>query len=166
MSSRSAILLGLALANAALALALGLRTSHAQTVYVFTPLVDVVPGGVPLNGTEAADLAQDARHQIDQRDIQQAFARMGSTLSLANLVQGMEGLESAGHPLSPNQRRAVTTILSQAEADHRAIQSVQKEILDLEREVQQRVDAVLQALPPQVRGQMEASTAPVRGGTP
>ena len=39
------------------------------------------------------NLAADARSQVDARDIQQAYARMGSTISLDDLLRGVESLD-------------------------------------------------------------------------
>ena len=83
-----------------------LRTGlPAGVTYVFTPMVDVVPGGAPLTAGEAAQVGQDLRTQVDARDIQQAYARMGSTMSLDDLLRGVEGLPGAGVPLDAAQQR-------------------------------------------------------------
>lgn len=111
----------------------------AGATYVFTPMVDVVPGGAPLSAGEAARVAEDLRTQVDARDIQQAYARMGSTMSLDDLLRGVEGLPDAGVPLEEAQARAVGDLLRQARADHDAMRSVQVEILDLERDLETRV---------------------------
>jgi hypothetical protein len=111
----------------------------AGVTYVFTPMVDVVPGGAPLSAGEAAAVANDLRTQVDARDIQQAYARMGSTMSLDDLLRGVEGLPDAGVPLSAGQAQAVGDLLRQARTDHDAMRSVQAEILDLERDLDARV---------------------------
>ncbi len=111
----------------------------AGVTYVFTPMVDVVPGGTPLSAGEAAAVANDLRTQVDARDIQQAYARMGSTMSLDDLLRGVESLPAAGVPLDAGQAQAVGDILRQARADHDAMRAVQAEILDLERDLDARV---------------------------
>ncbi|MFZ5480903.1 MAG: hypothetical protein ACOZNI_29350 [Myxococcota bacterium] len=121
----------LALAAANLALA-GAGWARARPVtYVFTPLVDVVPGA--LDGAEAAALQAGAKHHVDARDMRDAYARLGSTLNLADLLAGVESLED----LSQAQRARLAAILDGARADHAAVVEVQREILDLER----RLDA-------------------------
>jgi len=146
------------LAVAALALVhLGLavtRTRAAPVTYVFVPLVDVVPGGVPLSQGEATALAAETKNALDQRDIQKAFARMGSTVSLGDLLGGVDALEGAGLPLTAPQVEAVASLLDAAKADHTAVIAVQREILDLEVRLIGEVETVLVALPPDVRGRL------------
>lgn len=120
-----------------------LRTATpAGVTYVFTPLVDVVPSGPPLSATEAAALQQDLRTQIDARDIQQAYARLGSTMRLDDLVVGIDGLAAAGAPLDAAQHARVADILARARDDHAALRAVQSEILTLEARIAGNVAAL------------------------
>jgi hypothetical protein len=128
----------------------------AGITYVFTPMVDVVPGGAPLSAGEAARVAEDLRTQVDARDIQQAYARMGSTMSLDDLLRGVEGLPDAGVPLDAGHAQAVGDLLRQARTDHDAMRSVQAEILDLERDINARVA--------RIRTMREGGAAPPAGG--
>jgi hypothetical protein len=152
----------LAIALAVLATLATMRGDARRTTYVFTPLVDVVPGGAPLTGVEAADLAADAKNKVDARDIQQAFARMGSNISLNDLLEGVEALETSDTPLSPAQKQAIGKILEQARADHDAVWAVQGEILTLESEIDRETADILAALGPEQRARVEAKLT--RGG--
>lgn len=145
----------LALLLAAASTVASLRGDARRTTYVFTPLVDVVPGGAPLTGVEAQDLATDARSKVDARDIQQAFARMGSNISLNDLLEGVEALEASDTPLTPAQRKEIGEILAKARADHQAVYQVQGEILGLEAEIDRQAAAILAALPPDQRARVE-----------
>jgi hypothetical protein len=118
--------------------------------YVFTPFLDVVPGGVPVSEDEARVLA--ARGNAEARDIQQAYARLGSTLSLDDLVRGVEALSDGRTRLSPAQAARVAAILESARADRAALLALQSEILDREADVARKV-AVL-------RGEPASSQAP------
>lgn len=104
----------------------------AGVTYVFTPLVDVVPGGSPLGAPEAEAVQQDLRTQVDARDVQRAYARLGSTMSLDDLLRGVESLPQAGVPLSPGRARRIGEILSRARQQHAEMRAVQQEILVLE----------------------------------
>jgi hypothetical protein len=95
-------------------------------------MVDVVPRGPPLSPAEASTLQQDLRTQIDARDIQQAYARLGSTMRLDDLVVGIDGLAAAGVPLDEGQHARVASILARAREDHTVMRAVQAEILTLE----------------------------------
>lgn len=130
------------------------RLQREHTVYVFTPMVDVVPGGAPLSGVEADALAAGVQRQVDARDMQVAYARLGSTLSLDDLLRGVEGLDAAGAPLTEAQKQRVAAILDAARADHDAVRRVQGEILDLEAELSRETKGALDALPPEVRAEV------------
>ena len=124
------------------------RREHV--VYVLTPMVDVVPGGAPISGDEAGALAAGLRNQVDARDMQTAYAWLGSTLSLDDLIRGVESLERSDHPLDAGQRARVRAILDAAQAQHQEIVTVQAEILRSEASIGADVAAVVAALPPDV----------------
>ena len=160
MSSPSApwlVVALLSLAQAGLAWATWGRARGSGTTYVFTPLVEVVPGGVPLDGVEAEALLADTRHRVDQREIQKAYGRLGSTLDLDTLLRGVEGLDAAGRPLTDAQRRRIGEVLEAASADHARLVEVQGRILDLEARIGLHVGRVLEALPPDVRARAAGS---------
>jgi len=125
--------------------------------YVFTPLVDVWPGGPALSADEGRDLGESLRHGIDAREISQAYASLGSTLSLADLLAGIEGLQGQLAP-SPAQRQALVGIMEDAKADHASLVQVQDQILDLELRINRRVAKLRSGLP--------ASIAPAPQGPP
>ena len=104
--------------------------------YVFTPLVDAVPGKV--SAEEGAVLQAEAKHAADARDIQRAYARLGSTFSLDDLLRGVEGLSD----LSPEQRARLQAILVAAREDHAEVLRVQQELLALEPQLQAQIARV------------------------
>lgn len=154
----------------ALALALaGLgwyRSIQVQRTYVFTPLIDVVPDAVPLSQSETAALQAAAQSRIDARDIQKAYARLGSTLSLDDLLRGVEALDKNGQPLSPAQAAAMTEILTAAQKQHAEVFAVQDELLRLESQLDRELDAALAALPPEKAAQLDPRNDPRKPGPP
>ena len=130
------------------------RARQEHVVYVLTPMVDVVPGGAPLTGEEAARLGPALRTQADARDMQSAFAWLGSTLSLDDLLRGVESLEASPHPLAPEQREAARAVLEAARADHAEIVKLQRDILADEAAIGADVAAVLALLPPEEQGRL------------
>lgn len=146
---------GLALLQGALGVAAVLRARQEHTTYVLTPLVDVVPGGAPLGAVEAAQLTKDLRHNAEARDMQLAYARLGSTLSLDDLLRGVEALDAAGVPLQGAQAAAVRETLSRAKQDHADIVKVQADILDTEAKLGAKVDTILARLPPETRARVQ-----------
>lgn len=121
--------------------------SQEHTIYVMTPMVDVVPGGNPLDREEAQALVADVRHQADARDMQSAYAWLGSTLSLDDLLRGVESLDAAGAPLTAAQAVEVKAILDRAAQDHARIRQVQVEALDAELQIQTEIAAIADLLP-------------------
>ena len=117
-----------------------LLSRDRPVTYVFTPLVDAVPGRV--SAEEGALLQAGAKHAAEARDIQRAYARLGSTFSLDDLLRGVEGLGD----LSPEQRAEVERILLAARADHAEVLSVQRELLVLEPQMQGQIGRINAAL--------------------
>jgi len=144
----------------------GWLRAHGRTTYVLTPLIDVVPGGAPLGAVEAAELLADARHQADQRDIQRAYARLGSTLSLDDLLRGVLVLEDQGQGLSAAQVRRLEPMLSGAQQEHRELLALQAGILDLERRIDGQLDEALALLPPATSARLEAPRDAAKRGEP
>lgn len=142
-----------------LGLAAWSRSEAAPETYVLTPYVEVVPGAAPLGATDAAALAAELRGPIDARDIQRGYAWMGSTLSLTDLIDGINGLDAAGLPLTGGQRAELADQLAGLRADHAAMVAVQTEILDRERALDEAIEAARQALGP-------AAAPPGPGGPP
>lgn len=136
----------------ALSTGVAARSSRSPT-YVFTPLVDVVPGGLPVTGEEADLLKAEAKNQVDARDIQKAYARMGSNVSLNDLLDGFTFIEPT---LSASQRAAIARVLSTAQEQHRAVYAVQAEILMIEADIDRQVAGILASLPPETRARVEA----------
>ena len=119
--------------------------------YVFTPLVDVVPSALPLDAEESNLLTAETKNKAEARDIQQAYARLGSTFSLDDLLRGVEGLKD----LSPTQQQKIATILENARAQRQEVLQVQQELLTVESQlatqvsqIQAQLPAGMQTLPP------------------
>lgn len=129
-----------------LGLAIWSRAESAPETFVLTPYVEVVPGAAPLGATDAAALAAELRGPIDARAIQRGYAWMGSTLSLTDLIDGINALDAAGLPLSGGQRAELAAQLAEVRADHAAMVAVQTEILDRERALDQAIEAARGAL--------------------
>jgi hypothetical protein len=90
---------------------------------------------------------------VDARDIQKAYARLGSNVSLNDLLDGFALIEPT---LSAGQRTRIAAVLTGAREKHRAVYAVQDEILRLEADLDRQVDAILTALPPETRARVEA----------
>ncbi|MEC8276358.1 MAG: hypothetical protein VX026_01500 [Myxococcota bacterium] len=103
------------------------------TTYVLTPMVDILPEGAPLDSDEQKNLLSELRHQADARDMQQAYSRLGATLSLYDILRGIGNLDKSDYPLSRSQKQRIEKLLTHAQDTHTALRVVQKNILDIER---------------------------------
>ena len=103
------------------------------TTYVLTPMVDILPEGAPLDSDEQKNLLSELRHQADARDMQEAYSRLGATLSLYDILRGIGNLDKSDYPLSRSQKQRIEKLLTHAQDTHTALRVVQKNILDIER---------------------------------
>lgn len=145
----------LALVEVGLAWATWDRARRDHVVYVMTPMVDVVPAGAPLSGDETNALTSSLRTQVDARDMQSAYAWLGSTLSLDDLVRGVALLDGSDHPLTADQRARAHDVLTRAKAQHDEIIGVQRDILREEATIGVEVAAVTAQLPPEVAARLQ-----------
>jgi len=129
------VVLALVLANASVAAYDLWYPKHKGTVYVLTPMIDIIPEGSPIDGAEKEHLLSELRHQSEARDMQKAYAYLGSTLSLHDLLRGIEAIEASTTPLSEQQRSSVIHKLKQSQENHRELQTVQRELITLERSI-------------------------------
>ena len=114
-----------------LLVAIWANNHHVSTVYVLTPFVDVIPDSVQLS-TEEATLLQQLPTQAEARSMQQAYARLGSTLSVHDIFRGIEALEHSSYPLREGQKNTLLPKLMEFQEKHRRIQDVQRELIQLE----------------------------------
>ena len=120
---------------------------HRGTVYVLTPLIDLLPEGPPLNSAEKSDLLSDLRHQEEARDIQKAYGYLGATLSLHDLLRGIESLERSQIPLQESQRQLLLQKLENAQLRHQELQLLQRSLIDLEQDIVRDVSLMTKGKP-------------------
>ena len=127
------------------------------TTYVLTPVVDVVPQGSPLSVEETGALLAGLRTPEDASEVQAAFATLGSTLTLHDLLRGVEALEGTDAALSGAQSSAIDTVLEDAASQHEALVKVQEEILVLEAKLGRDVNRMMMRLPAEDRTRIVAA---------
>jgi hypothetical protein len=136
---------------------------RGSVTYVFTPMLDVEPAGAPLSAEEAARLQKDLPNGLVRSDVSGAFSLLGSTLSLDDLLRGVETLELAGKPLDAAQSARIGAILESAKDDHAAILQVQSDVLDTEAEIRREIEEIAAMLPPEAAARISrGSKAPGR----
>lgn len=145
----------LALANLGFALDAAQNTA-SPTTYVLTPIVDVVPQGAPLQSAEVQALMASLRTPEDPDNVQDAYATLGSTLSLHDLLRGVAALSESDAPLSASQTAAISGALDAAETKHAELIEVQEEILVLEAKLGRDINRVMMRLPAEDRARIVA----------
>ncbi len=133
------------------------RTKRPLVTYVLSPVVDVVPPGSPLDVQESQALMSSLRTPEDAKDVQDAFATLGSTLSLHDLLRGVEALEGTETPLTSVQTEEIGGILAQARDQHKALREVQEEILVLEAKLGRDVNRMMMRIPAEDRTRIVAA---------
>jgi len=128
--------------NVSVALFNWMAPVHDGTVYVLTPMIDIIPGGSPIDETEKKKLLSELRNQSEARDIQKAYAYLGSTLSLHDLLRGIEMVERSEHSLSSKQKEIISHKLQQVQQHHQELQHIQRELIRLESEIVSNVQQI------------------------
>ncbi|MEC8382395.1 MAG: hypothetical protein VXZ96_18840, partial [Myxococcota bacterium] len=84
------------------------------TTYVLTPMVDILPEGAPLDSDEQKNLLSELRHQADARDMQQAYSRLGATLSWYDILRGIGNVDKSDYPLSRSPKQRIEKLVTPA----------------------------------------------------
>ncbi len=161
MNLPAKLALGLAFANFVLALWVAADGPGAGLVYVFTPIVNVTS---TMSADDARQAAREVSGHMRASDLSGAVAKLGSTLSLDDLLRGVESLADTELALSDAQEERLGGILRESAQDHRDLLDLQREILDLERDLSLEVDGLLQVLPAEMAQQVRSSLAGREGG--
>jgi hypothetical protein len=131
MKRMESVLLGF---NVLLACILCWRTvgpSHSIQ-YVLTPFYQVVPKDGVWSVEEVQALGGELPNALEARDMANGFARLGSTLSIDDVLQGIDGLEHSDHPLTVDQQLRIRKKVRDLMDDHKRMLEVQRELLRLE----------------------------------
>ena len=111
---------------------------HRGTMLVLTPMIDVVPSALALSREERLRLDEEfAQYSraVESRDVAHAFAVLGSTLSIHDLVRGIALIEDSPQPLSPQQRELTQRKLQRLLPAHRQVLSTQQQLIELEDQI-------------------------------
>ena len=100
--------------------------------FVLTPFYQVVPKGSVWTAEELADIQAQMPNALEARDMHKAYARLGSTLSVDDVLKGIDALESSTVPLTQKQRMQIQVTVEGLKADHQEMLKVQRELIRLE----------------------------------
>ena len=141
------IIVALTLGNLLLAIYNVLDPVNKGTVYVMTPMIDILPEGNPIDESEQKRLLSELRYQSEARDMQKAYAYLGSTLSLHDLLRGMEAIDESSFPLSDSQRKQLAGKLDSVQEKHQELLHIQRDLIELEGEITDQVDRLHRSIP-------------------
>ncbi len=106
--------------------------------FVLTPFYQVVPRGSVWTAEELAKIQAEMPSALEARDMHKAYARLGSTLSIDDVLKGIDGLEDSAVPLTETQHAKIQEAISNLQADHQKMRQVQRELIQLENRLVQQ----------------------------
>lgn len=132
------VVIALAVVNSVLAVWIATASEPSTTQYVLTPLYQVVPQGSVWTTEELADIKAEMPNALEARDMQKAYARLGSTLTVDDVIKGIDALSDTSISLSPDQQASIKTQIEELKDDHKAMIEVQRELIRLEHRLVQQ----------------------------
>ena len=129
------VLLGL---NVFLAMFVFWFSERPTQQFVLTPFYQVVPKGSVWTTEELSKIQAEMPSALEARDMHKAYARLGSTLSIDDVLKGIDGLEASGVPLTEAQHAEIQEAISNLQADHQKMRQVQRELIQLENRLVQQ----------------------------
>ena len=72
-----------------------------------------------------AEIQAEMPNALEARDMHKAYARLGSTLSIDDVLRGIDALEQSQSPLTQAQERSLKTAISELTSDHQEMQKIQ-----------------------------------------
>ena len=92
--------------------------------FVLTPFYQVVPKGSVWTVEELSEIQAEMPSALEARDMHKAYARLGSTLSIDDVLRGIDALEHSQFPLTQTQHRSLQTTIAELTSDHQEMQKV------------------------------------------
>ena len=76
---------------------------------------------------ELSELQSKMPNALEARDMHKAYARLSSTLSIDDVLRGIDALEQSQCPLTQTQHRSLQTTIAELTSDHQEMQKVQRD---------------------------------------
>ena len=137
-SGLSRVIIALAVFNFVLAVSIATLSKPSTTQFVLTPLYQVVPKGSVWTTEELAEIKAEMPNALEARDMQKAYARLGSTLTVDDVIKGIDALSDTPIYLSPDQQAHIKTQIAELKDDHKTMIEVQRELIRLEHRLVQQ----------------------------
>ena len=100
--------------------------------FVLTPFYQVVPKGSVWTVEELSEIQAEMPSALEARDMHKAYGRLGSTLSIDDVLRGIDALEHSQFPLTQAQHHSLQKMISDVQSDHQQMRQVQGELIRLE----------------------------------
>ena len=124
-----AILLGV---NLILAIVLAILTERQSKRFVLTPIYQVVPKGSVWTAEELVEIKAEMPNALEARDMQKAYSSLGSTLTVDDVIKGVDALSTSDYPLTKGQEQDIQTEIAAMRGHHQEMLQVQRELIRLE----------------------------------
>ena len=113
-----------------------------EKTYVLTPFLKVVPENTEWTVQEIDQLKAQIPTALEARDMAGSYSHLGSTLSIDDVLRGIDSLEKSQSPLTEVQRLQIGQEVASFTNAHREIRAVQMQLVEIE----QRMFKTLQQL--------------------
>ena len=104
-----------------------------KRTYVLTPFMKVVPENTEWTMQELEKMQSQIPAALEARDMAGGYSHLGSTLSIDDVLRGLDSLDKSTTPLTDVQREQIAQEVSLFTSKHKEIRDVQKELLDIEK---------------------------------
>ena len=118
--------------NLLLAIVIAILTERQSKRFVLTPIYQVVPKGSVWTAEELAEINAEMPNALEARDMQKAYASLGSTLTVDDVIKGVDALSTSDHPLTQGQAQDIHTQIAALREHHQEMFQVQRELIQLE----------------------------------
>ena len=127
--------------NLMLAIVLAILTERQSKRFVLTPIYQVVPKGSVWTAQELAEINAEMPNALEARDMQKAYASLGSTLTVDDVIKGVDALSSSAYPLSQKQEQDIRDQIGALRGRHQEMLQVQRELIRLENQLVSKTKA-------------------------
>ena len=100
--------------------------------FVLTPIYQVVPKGSVWTTDELTEINAEMPNALEARDMDKAYASLGSTLTVDDVIKGIDALSTSKYPLSQSQEEFVRTEITSLKERHKEMVQIQRELIRLE----------------------------------
>ncbi len=111
----------------------------ADTVYVLTPFLKVVSDDGVWTTNEVEQLQTKLPRALEARDMASGYSHLGSTLSIDDVLMGIDSLQDSPSPLTKVQHSKISALITSVSSHHREMRAIQRELIEIEMSMQNTV---------------------------